>query len=154
VAHLSFSKKLSIGNKRLMGYVQALADRNVPLDEALILECTNEHDEDNRLVTALFQQQRPDGVFASIEKYAITTYEVCRELGLNIPKDVKVIGFSNLQTVDFLNPSLSTITQPAFEIGKEAATMLFKALDKKMFQLKDENIVLRSKLMPRDSTAL
>ncbi|RYG01926.1 MAG: LacI family transcriptional regulator, partial [Chitinophagaceae bacterium] len=87
-----------------------------------------------------------------VEKYAINTYEVCRDLKLNIPKDVKVIGFSNLQTVDFMNPSLSTITQPAFEIGKEAATMLFKALDKKTFELKDEDIILHSKLIQRDST--
>ncbi|HTF29167.1 MAG TPA: substrate-binding domain-containing protein, partial [Flavitalea sp.] len=76
-----------------------------------------------------------------------------RELGLNIPADVKVIGFSNLETADFLNPSLSTITQPAFEMGKQAATMLFKALDKKMFELKDEDIVLQSKLIKRDSTS-
>jgi len=38
-------------------------------------------------------------------------------------------------------------------MGKQAATMLFKALDKKMFELKDEDIVLQSKLVPRDSTS-
>jgi LacI family transcriptional regulator, galactose operon repressor len=154
IAHLGISKNLSIGDKRLRGYIKALNDHQIPVDESLIIECTNEHDKDFEVVKNLFNSRKPDGIFASVEKYAITTYQVCRELKLNIPKDVKVIGFSNLETVDFMNPSLSTITQPAYEMGKEAATMLFKALDKKMFQLKDENIVLQSKLMARDSTAI
>jgi LacI family transcriptional regulator len=51
-----------------------------------------------------------------------------------------------------LNPSLSTITQPAFEIGREAATMLLKKLEKKSFQLPDESIVIESKLIARRST--
>ena len=152
IAHLGISRNLSIGNKRLKGYIQALKDRNIPVAESLMIECTNEHDEDIVIIRELFKNQKPDGIFASVEKYAISTYEVCRELNLNIPHDVKVIGFSNLQTAAFLNPSLSTITQPAYEMGKEAATMLFKALDKKLFQLKDEDIVLQSTLIPRDST--
>ncbi|MET0242316.1 MAG: LacI family DNA-binding transcriptional regulator [Flavitalea sp.] len=152
IANLGISKTLSIGNKRLNGYLKALKDNNVKLNEALVLECTNDQDTDFNLIKSLFQKEKPDGIFAQVEKYAINTYEVCRDLKLNIPKDVKVIGFSNLQTVDFMNPSLSTITQPAFEIGKEAATMLFKALDKKTFELKDEDIILHSKLIQRDST--
>lgn len=152
IAHLAISTNLSIGDKRLRGYLKALEDHNIPVDDSLIVACTNNHATDLELIRSLMLTQKPDGVFACIEKYALTTYEVCRQLSLNIPKDVKVIGFSNLQTVDFLNPSLSTITQPAYEMGKEAATMLFRALDKKTFELKDENIVLQSKLMQREST--
>jgi len=74
-------------------------------------------------------------------------------LKLVIPRDIKIICFSNLKTASLLNPSLTTITQPAFEIGKEAASVLFKALDKKHYQLKNENIVIKSVLIPRESTA-
>jgi LacI family transcriptional regulator len=98
------------------------------------------------------QHIKPDGIFAAVERYAIICYELCEELGLNIPKDVKVISFSNLQTASLLNPSMSTITQPAFDIGREAAAMLLKKLEKKNFQLKDENIVFESKLIVRKST--
>jgi LacI family transcriptional regulator, galactose operon repressor len=153
IAHLGISRELSIGNKRLAGYLKAMEDHRIAIDESLIVQCTNEHSLDYELIKKLCIERQPDGIFASVEKYAITTYEVCRELKLNIPKDVMVIGFSNLETAEFLNPSLSTITQPAYEMGREAATMLFKALDKKTFELKDENIVLQSKLMQRDSTA-
>ncbi len=154
IAHLMISKNLSIGNKRMKGYQQALKDSGMPVDESLIVNCTNDEEKDHELIKNLLQQpKRPDGIFAAVERYAIATYEVCKELNLNIPKDVKVISFSNLQTAALLNPSLTTITQPAFEIGKEAASLLFKSLEKKKFSLKDENVVFQSILIQRDSTA-
>jgi LacI family transcriptional regulator len=76
---------------------------------------------------------------------------VCHSIGLSIPHDVKVIAFSHLQIASLLNPSLSTITQPAFDMGKMAATLLFKGLEKK-FDLKHERVVINSKLIERDST--
>ncbi len=71
-------------------------------------------------------------VFAAIEKFAVNTYEVCKELNLHIPKDVKVISFSNLQAAALFDPALSTIIQPAYDIGREAANILFKLIEKKM----------------------
>jgi LacI family transcriptional regulator len=152
IAHLAVSQSLSIGNKRAKGYLQALQDNGMEADDSLLIECTNNDEQDTALIRELLQHKKPDGVFAAIERYAITTYELCEELGLNIPKDVKIISFSNLQTASLLNPSLSTITQPAFEMGREAATMLLKKLEKKSFQLPDESIVLQSKLVARKST--
>lgn len=152
IAHLGISKNLSIGKKRLNGYVKALADHNMAADDTLIAACTNDNTKDFEIISNLFTEHNADGIFASVERYAILTYEVCRSLKLNIPDDVKVISFSNLQTASLLNPSLSTITQPAFDMGKEAVTMLLKALEKKNFQLKDENIVIKSSLTEREST--
>lgn len=154
IAHLGISKNLSIGKKRLNGYLKALNDHDIPVNEALLANCVNDNVKDFELIRELFVQHKVDGVFASVERYAIVAYEVCRALRLSIPDDVKVIGFSNLQTASLLNPSLSTITQPAFDMGKEAVTMLLKALEKKNFQLKDENIVIKSSLTQRESTML
>jgi LacI family transcriptional regulator len=70
---------------------------------------------------------------------------------LNIPRDIKIISFSNLKTAPLLNPSLSTITQPAFEMGKEAAGILFKILNKKYFE-PNETLVLKSTIIKREST--
>jgi LacI family transcriptional regulator len=153
IAHLAISQSLSIGNKRAKGYLQALQDNGITPDESLLIECTNDDGQDTKLIKELLEQQKPDGIFAAVERYAIASYELCESLGLNIPNDVKIISFSNLQTASLLNPSLSTITQPAFEIGREAATMLLKKLEKKNFQLPDESIVIQSKLIARKSTA-
>ena len=153
IAHLMFSETTSIGNKRLKGYVNALRDNGLPLDEKMIVHCTNNDEEDYKLLEELFKSKKPDGVFASVERYAILSYDVCNRLKLSIPKDIKIISFSNLHAAAFLNPPLSTIKQPAFDIGKEAASILFQALDKKMFKLKQENIVFKSTLIERDSTS-
>lgn len=81
---------------------------------------------------------------------SIEIYRACRELGLNIPGDIKVIGFSNLQSAPFLEPPLSTITQPAFEMGKAAATELCKMLEKKNMQT--HTVVIPSDLHMRASS--
>jgi len=153
-AHLGMSKNISIGNKRMKGFVQAVTDHGLAMEDSLIINCVNDTIQDYALIKSLLLEQKPDGIFAAVEQYALGAYEVCRELKLGIPEEVKIICFSNLKTASLLNPSLTTITQPAFEIGKEAASVLFKALEKKHYQLKDENIVIKSVLVPRDSTKL
>jgi len=153
IAHLMISKNLSIGNKRLAGYQKALLDYQLPEDETLIINCTNDEKTDLALIKNLLQEKKPHGIFAAVERYAIGTYQACKELNIIIPEELKIISFSNLQTASLLNPSLTTITQPAFQIGKEAATILFKALDEKRFQLKNENIVFKSTLLQRESTS-
>ncbi len=153
IAHLMISNSLSIGTRRMQGYMKALADNHIPFNKNLLVQCINDNEKDYQLLQKLFSiKQKPDGIFAAVERYAILCYQLCNDLGYAIPEDVKVISFSNLQTAAFLNPSLTTITQPAFEIGREAASILFTALDKKKYQLKKENIVFNSKLIQRNST--
>jgi len=100
----------------------------------------------------LSDEQRPDGIVATVEKLTTDVYLVCKELQLAIPQDVKIVSFSNLSAASILNPSLTTIKQPAFEMGKAAAGILFKALEKRHFVLKDENLVMPSELIVRGST--
>jgi len=138
----------------MQGYLEALKKYHIKEDRKLIIECTADKDKNYGLIeTLLSSRQRPDGIFASVEHLAITSYHVCRSLKLSIPKDVKIISFSNLETAPLLNPSLTTITQPAFDIGKEAASTLLKALTKKSFKLTNSKLVLPSRLIKRDSTA-
>jgi LacI family transcriptional regulator len=152
IAHLAIAQSLSIGSKRALGYLQALRDNDLPIDEALLLACTNNKEQDTALIRHLLLHHKPDGVFAAVEQYAILCYELCDTMHISIPQHLKVISFSNMQTAALLNPSMSTITQPAFAIGREAATILLKALEKKSFRLQDERIVLQSVLIERAST--
>ena len=89
---------------------------------------------------------------ASVEKLTTPVYEVCEDLNLKIPGDIKVVCFSNLDTASILNPSLTTITQPAFEMGKMAAEVLFKTLQKRNIHLTKESVVIPSSLVVRKST--
>jgi LacI family transcriptional regulator len=153
IAHLAISQHTSIGKKRKGGYLQALADHNIPVDDSLIIYCSNSDGENAASIADLLLHKKCDGIFAAVEKYAITTYEQCNTLNIPIPQRVKVIAFSNLQTASLLNPPLTTITQPAFDIGREAARILFNALNKKIPSASPENIILKSLLIERDSTS-
>jgi LacI family transcriptional regulator len=154
IAYLQISKKLSIGVNRMRGYLEALDKYKLEQDKKWVVDCVDNREKNYELIKALMKSKdRPDGIFASVEHLAITSYLVSKDLGLRIPKDVKVISFSNLETAALLNPPLTTITQPAYEIGKEAASILLKSLTKKNFQLTNSKLVLPSRLIERESTA-
>lgn len=152
IAYLSISEKLSIDNKRMHGYLEALNKHNIAFDKSKIIRCSTDEKANYRLIKKLLSTGKVDGVFASVEKLGLLTYKVCKELDLDIPGDVKVICFSNLATAEFLDPPLTTITQPANEMGIAAASQLFKYLDKKGAQMFNENIIIKSVLTVRGST--
>ena len=154
IAYLQISNNLSIGMNRMRGYLEALKQYNLKEEKKLIVDCVDDREKNYASIEALLKsKERPDGIFASVEHLAITSYLVCKELKLKIPNNVKIISFSNLETAALLNPSLTTITQPAYDIGKEAAAILIKALTKKGFKLTNSKLVLPSKLIQRQSTA-
>ncbi|HUH33665.1 MAG TPA: LacI family DNA-binding transcriptional regulator [Daejeonella sp.] len=152
IAYLSVSRHLSIDKKRKEGYLAALSKHGIAATEENIVFCGNNNEENHEKIKQLLtSENRPDGIFASIEKLAIATYNICNELNLRIPQDVKVVGFSNLETAHILNPPLTVIRQPAYAIGREAATILFKTLNNKNYR--DERVVLNADLVERTSTA-
>jgi LacI family transcriptional regulator len=153
IAFLGMAGNLSISNRRKAGYISAL--KKYKAGEPQLVELTTKDYINRNMLKELLQQQpRPDGIFATIEKFAVNTYEVCKELNLHIPQDVKVISFSNLQAAALFDPALSTIIQPAYDIGREAATILFKIIEKKMLMPFEKKMVLPSQLIERASTAV
>ncbi|QNN44784.1 LacI family DNA-binding transcriptional regulator [Pedobacter roseus] len=151
IAHLYGLDNLPAGKARFAGYVDALKAHELDVNEQFVVKYHDDETKNLENIKALLAQQKPDALFSSIEEFIIPAYTACRALGLRIPFDVKMLSFSNLSTAPLLAPSLTTITQPAFEIGREAAKCLFKILNNK--QLDDEqNIVLKSMLIKREST--
>ena len=152
IAYLSISANLSISNNRMEGYKKALEDRKAS-QTPCIIQCSNDMESNKEIIRNLLRNKvRPDGIIASVEKLTATVYMLCQELKLSIPTSIRVVSFTNLQTAAILNPALTTVTQPAFEMGKTAATVLFKALGKNTTILKKENVIIPSLLVKRDST--
>ncbi|SKB33342.1 LacI family DNA-binding transcriptional regulator [Daejeonella lutea] len=153
IGFLGISECLSISNRRLEGYQKALNDYHVRYDSQQIINCTNDAVQNDILIRELLQgPNRPNGIVATVEKLTTPVYRASEALGLNIPADLKFVCFSNLETASILNPSLTTITQPAFEMGKIAATLLFKSLEKNDFNLSKESQVVPSRFIMRGST--
>ena len=138
----------------MQGYLDALEEFNIPYDDKLVIDCTNSYRKNNTILKNMLSKVKPDGVFTSVERLAFATYYACYDLNISIPDDLKVIGFSSLEIAPLLNPSLTTITQPATKIGIEAALLLFKLLEAPETVDLNCRIVLDSTLVKRNSTAL
>jgi LacI family transcriptional regulator len=153
IAFLSISKNLSISDKRTQGYLEALRKYNIAFDsDLLVFYDINNSTNFESVKKLLGKSDRPDAIFASVENLAILCYEVSKVLNLRIPEDIKILCFSNLKTVNLLNPPMTTITQPAFEIGRESADILFKLIEKKGEHFLKEYTVIDSEMIIRDST--
>ncbi|QHS63798.1 LacI family DNA-binding transcriptional regulator [Chitinophaga agri] len=150
IAFLVVNKSLSIGNVRMQGYHDALEAAGIPYNTQLVIDCSNDYDENFGILSAALKEQRPDGILASVERLAISSYYVCHNLNIRIPQDIRIVSFSSLEIASLLNPALSTITQPAFELGTNAAELLFKALDSDTPV--NDHVVLSSTLNPRTSS--
>ncbi|EHQ25840.1 LacI family DNA-binding transcriptional regulator [Mucilaginibacter paludis] len=150
---LSISNSLSIISERIRGFKSAIAEYDLDEHDCRVVNCTQDPLENYRLIKAMMQSDnRPDGIVATVEKLTTEIYLVCQQLQIDIPKQVKVVCFSNQPSAVILTPSLTTITQPAFEMGKVAATTLLKLLKNNMLRVKDECTVIPSKLIVRNST--
>src|SRR6201996_7029351 len=152
IAYLVVNKSISIGQVRMQGYADALQKHNIPFDDELVIDCSNDEKVNYGILKRTLEEIKPDGIVTSVERLAFATYYVFNDLGIDIPRDLKVISFSSLNIAPLLCPALSTITQPAFEMGSKAATLLFDELEKKGQNVQKKEHVLKSKLYIRKSS--
>ena len=154
---LSNSLSLSICSKRAAGFIAALTDAGFSKnDYQFVIDCTGTSEFIfEQVKTLLLQHKGIDGIVASVERLAMQIYMVSIANGIRISEDLKVVAFSTLETAPILHPSLTTITQPAFEIGKAAAELLFTMIEKKRpITAPNTTIVLPSTLIERNSTSV
>jgi LacI family transcriptional regulator len=152
---LSVSHDLSICNNRANGFKAALKNKKIQGAQNAIVECHGTEEEiHSQIKNLLTGTEKPDGIVASVERLAVTVYLVCQQMNISIPKKLKVVVFSTLSTAPILNPPLTAIVQPAFEIGKTAAELLFKGIEKKKYNLANEKIILPSVLIERTSSQI
>jgi LacI family transcriptional regulator len=152
IAYLVVNKSISIGKVRMQGYVDALQKHNVPFDDELVIDCSNDEKVNYAILKKVLEEIKPDGIFSSVERLAFATYYVCYDLNIDIPGDLKIISFSSLAIAPLLCPALSTITQPAYEMGIKAASLLFEELEQDGARTHKKTHVLNSKLFIRKSS--
>jgi LacI family transcriptional regulator len=154
IAYLVVNKSISIGKVRGQGYVDALAKHGIPFDDELVIDCSQEEKINYSIIKNVLETIKPDGIFCSVERLAFATYYVCNDMNISIPKDLKIISFSSLAIAPLLCPPLSTITQPAYEMGKKAATLLFDELENKNHVSVKKQHILNSRLFIRKSSSI
>ena len=152
IIHLSAPMRLLIGQRRKEGYIKALQHYNIPVDESLIIKCDS-RDEALKIMPRILESDiNPDGVFAVNDLTATGVLKMVRKYGLNTPKDIKVVGFSDGFVANVTDPTLTTIDQHGFEMGKQAAQLLLDRINKTIENYSPVTKVIPINLIEREST--
>jgi len=153
IAHLAGSQCLSIGRHRRTGYEQALKDHGLPVDTRLVVAGGGqESDGRSGAKTLMDSTDPPDAIFAFNDPVAIGAHVYLKETGWRIPEDIALVGFSNNPVTALIEPPLTTVNQPAHEIGRTAAGLLLKQLEDNRTALTAEIRILKTDLIVRQST--
>jgi LacI family transcriptional regulator len=151
IAHIAGPKGLLFTENRLEGYLAALKKHNLPIVEEYIVfsgfsQASGEED-----TTKLLEcKVRPDAIFAVNDGKAIGAMTVLKKNKIKIGKQIGVVGFTNDPISALISPSLTTIAEPAFDIGKESCELLLKHIKKKNFI--PEQKILPGTLIVRESS--
>ena len=153
IAHIAGPQLLNIYKNRKDGYLESLAAAGLPLLEGY-LEITSLTKEEGKQAFARLMSlpNPPDGVFCGNDTTALSALEYCQKNGLRVPLDVALIGFSDEPFSAVVTPSLSTVKQPGYQMGVQAAKKIIHRIENSNSNIPFEQIVLPTQLIIRESS--
>jgi DNA-binding LacI/PurR family transcriptional regulator len=152
IAMLAGPKNLGISNSRLEGYINALKKYKMKPDPNLIIHCDfNQHYAYLATQELLNMKKRPDAICTISDRMAIGAMLAIKEKGLRMPHDIGLVGFNNEPVVSLVTPAISSVDQPAFELGKMAAKLFIQTVHNNGDMSTIEE-VLKPKLIIRESS--
>lgn len=152
IAHLAGPQRLNVYRDRQHGYEQALADHGLPVDPELIREAITW--DTGRQAAAYFLQasRLPDGIFSAGDFSAMGVMHALRAAGVEVPRQVAVVGFANEPFCEFVEPSLSSVNQLTLPIGEEVAALLLREMDTAVEKREPRTLQLQAQLVVRRSS--
>jgi LacI family transcriptional regulator len=155
IANITNSENLSISRERVAGYAEALAQKNIKARKSMIKYCfhggmlLSEIEEAiNQLLKA---RPRPDAIFTASDKLTTGCMRVLKSKGIRIPEDIAVVGFSNSDIIELLDPPITVVRQPAFEMGQVAMELLLQLIESKRPVKDFERRILATSLIVQNS---
>ncbi|MBJ2176035.1 LacI family DNA-binding transcriptional regulator [Aureibaculum sp. A20] len=153
IVHFSGPQELEIYKNRFRGYKEALKKNGIPFrDEYLISSRLMEQDGIDNVKKLLDKGVVFDAIFSANDVAAIGAIKCLIENEIKIPDDVAIVGFSNEPISTVINPTLTTINQPGFEMGKAATDLLIKNIKNETGLLREETLIMDSNLIERQSS--
>lgn len=152
IAHLAGSSNLSISRERYRGYKDALEESGLLFDESLVKTSGFREDGGYNAMKELLEERRdnrPEAVVSVNDPVAFGAIKAINEIGLTIPDDIAIVGFSNDIRAELMPVPLTTIEQPAYQMGVRAARKLIKLIESDSEPT--ENIYMNTNLIIRKS---
>ncbi|MBF6625461.1 LacI family DNA-binding transcriptional regulator [Tuanshanicoccus lijuaniae] len=150
IAMISGKVSAMVSNEREKGYKKALETYGIPIDESKILYA--DFDEKTSFEkTEELMKEHPSltAIFCASDLMAIGAIHKLQDMGYIIPDDISIFGFDDLFVANYVNPSLSSVNQDMYKIGKEACKVAVKLMNNEY--LADKKIYIPHKLVLRNS---
>lgn len=157
IAHINGAPNLIISIDRFRGYQDALKEANMDVIDSLVVNSSSGTLEEGKNATfkLLSLPNPPDAIFANNDPMAMGAMIALKEKGIKIPQEIAIVGFSNWFFGELMEPSLTTVDQPGFEMGQEAARLLIRQIEMKEkdhFDIPPETKILKTRLIIRNSS--
>lgn len=156
IALLEGPQNLDIFRQREAGYRNAMKENGIAVDEKLIVPNNWDKAKGVEAVRKMLSQPNPpDAIFASRDDFsALGVLEVALDMGIKVPEQLGICGYSNEKFTEITSPSITTIDQHSVHIGKTVSTLYFQEMDKKEeAQGKPQTITIDPELIIRSSTS-
>ncbi|MGY0041140.1 substrate-binding domain-containing protein [Pedobacter sp. NJ-S-72] len=109
-------------------------------------------EETETAITALMNlQEKPDGILTASDRLSIGALVVFKELKVKVPQEMVIAGFCNSDVLDLMSPTLTSVRQPAFEMGQIATNKLLNLIESKYPVYDFEKTILDTSLSVRDN---
>ena len=152
IAFYGSPMKLEISKNRFNGYQDALLRHGIPFDKKYIRTCDNHTDAEAITPEMLMMEERPDAFFAVNDDTAIGILYTAKRMGLRVPDDVSICGFTNGERAIACDPMLTTVEQRGKVVGEEAANILIGKVEGFIPMNKVEKRIVRTRLIVRGTT--
>jgi LacI family transcriptional regulator len=137
--------------QRIDGYREALEEFGLEADPKLRFELVGRRmDQADALLSILRSPNPPTGIFCTTYRQTLTVINTLQRSGFRVPDDVSVVGFGDYDGSAIMNPPMTTVFQPVFEMGKKAVEA-FEELNRQE-KISKRQILLPIRLMVRNST--
>lgn len=151
IAYIAGLPTIPSSRLREKGYKDALAANDIQLNEEWIKFGNSKHESGVKLCNELLElKDRPDAIFTGNNLITLGALETINTKKLRIPEDIAIVGFDDMYWSNSLNPPLTAVRQPAFEIGKRAVELLLQRIEDP--QRPCIQMTLNTELMKRSST--
>ena len=130
IAFLAGPANVTVSNLRQEGYVKALKDSGFQIDETLIVHGNYNMQGAIELTNKLFELQNPpDGMVVVSDRLAVGAITTLRKKNIRIPEDVAIVSFNDEPICTIVTPTLTSVAQPTFEMGKMAMSLLINQIE-------------------------
>lgn len=151
IAFYSSPTHLEISKNRKNGYLDAHRKHKMPIDEELMYVCDTRDAAIELTPKVLSSDNPPDSFFAINDHTATGILQAVKQVGLRVPEDISICGFSGGDLALACDPMLTTVEQHGYEVGKTAAKLLIDKI-KGITQGQFTNRIIKTKLMVRGTT--